>query len=73
MTVRRAMESTDDPDEIVEVLTREAANELVTGAEAQLDLDRLETLAGVRMNALGIMRYLTQRAEQDERGWDQSN
>ena len=28
--------------------------ETVTGAEAQLDLDRLETLAGVRMNAMGI-------------------
>lgn len=67
-TVQRVMKRTDDPDEIVEVLTREAASEVVTGAEAQLDLDRLETLAGIRMNALGIMRYLTQRAE---RGSDQ--
>jgi len=67
-TVQRAMERTDDPDQIVEVLTREAASEVVTGAEAQLDLDRLETLAGIRMNALGIMRYLTQRVE---RGSDQ--
>jgi glyoxylase-like metal-dependent hydrolase (beta-lactamase superfamily II) len=65
-TVQRAMESTDDPDEIAEVLAREAANEAVTGAEAQLDLDRLETLAGIRMNALGIMRYLTQRAEREK-------
>jgi glyoxylase-like metal-dependent hydrolase (beta-lactamase superfamily II) len=65
-TVERAMERTDDPDEIVEVLAREAAKEVVTGAEAQLDLDRLETLAGIRMNALGIMRYLTQRAEQEK-------
>jgi hypothetical protein len=48
------------------VLAREAAKEVVTGAEAQLDLDRLETLAGIRMNALGIMRYLTQRAEQEK-------
>lgn len=66
MTVQRAMEGTDDTDEIVEVLTREAASEVVTGAEAQLDLDRLETLAGIRMNALGMMRYLTQRAEREK-------
>ncbi len=58
--VRGAMRSTTDLDEIVEVLAREAARETVTGAEAQLDLDRLETLAGVRMNAAGIARYLTQ-------------
>jgi hypothetical protein len=57
------MRSTTDLDEIVEVLTRETARETVTGAEAQLDLDRLETLAGVRMNAMGIARYLTKVAE----------
>ncbi len=66
-TVERAMERTSDVDEIVEVLAREAAAEIVTGAEAQLDLDRLETLAGIRMNALGIMRYLAQRAELERR------
>ncbi len=63
--VRGAMRSTSDLDEIVEVLSREAARETVTGAEAQLDLDRLETLAGIRMNATGIARYLTKRAEQE--------
>ena len=61
------MRSTTDLDEIVEVLSPEAARETVTGAEAQLDLDRLETLAGVRMNAAGIVRYLTKRREQDGR------
>lgn len=66
--VRGAMRSTADLDEIVEVLTREAARETVTGAEAQLDLDRLETLAGVRMNATGIARYLTKKAERDAGG-----
>lgn len=63
--VRGAMRATADLDEIVEVLSREAARETVTGAEAQLDLDRLETLAGIRMNATGIVRYLTKRAERD--------
>jgi glyoxylase-like metal-dependent hydrolase (beta-lactamase superfamily II) len=64
-SVRGAMRSTGDLDEIVEVLSREAARETVTGAEAQLDLDRLETLAGIRMNATGIVRYLTRHAELD--------
>jgi glyoxylase-like metal-dependent hydrolase (beta-lactamase superfamily II) len=68
--VRDAMRSTTDLDEIVEVLTREAARETVTGADAQLDLDRLETLAGVRMNAAGIARYLSKRAERDAASGD---
>ena len=68
--VRGAMRSTTDLDEIVEILTREAARETVTGADAQLDLDRLETLAGVRMNAAGIARYLTKRAERDAASGD---
>ena len=59
------MRSTTDLDEIVEILAREAARDTVTGAEAQLDLDRLETLAGVRMNAAGIARYLSKQAERD--------
>ena len=63
--VRSAMRSTTDLDEIVDVLSREAALETVTGAEAQLDLDRLETLAGVRTNAMGIRRYLMKRAERN--------
>jgi glyoxylase-like metal-dependent hydrolase (beta-lactamase superfamily II) len=64
-TVRDAMKATTDVDEIVDVLAKEAAREVVTGAEAQLDLDRLETLAGIRMNAEGIVRYLTKQAERD--------
>jgi glyoxylase-like metal-dependent hydrolase (beta-lactamase superfamily II) len=63
--VRGAMRSTTDLDEIVEVLSREAARETITGAQSQLDLDRLETLAGVRMNAMGIVRYLSKQAELD--------
>jgi glyoxylase-like metal-dependent hydrolase (beta-lactamase superfamily II) len=64
-TVRDALGATTDLDEIVDLLSQEAAREVVTGAEAQLDLDRLETLAGIRMNAEGIMRYLTRRADLD--------
>jgi glyoxylase-like metal-dependent hydrolase (beta-lactamase superfamily II) len=57
--VREALDDTDDLDAIVERLRGLVAGELLTGAEAQLDLDRLETLSSVRMNATGIVRYLT--------------
>ena len=49
-------------------LTFEPVDREVLGCElpeAQLDLDRLETLAGVRMNATGIVRYLRKRAERE--------
>jgi glyoxylase-like metal-dependent hydrolase (beta-lactamase superfamily II) len=61
--VSEALTETDDLDRIVEILARRVAGELATGAEAQLDLDRLETLSSVRMNATGIVRYLTRRRE----------
>jgi len=61
--VSDALDDTDDLDAIVERLGRYVADELVTGAEAQLDLERLETLSSIRMNATGIVRYLTRRRE----------
>jgi glyoxylase-like metal-dependent hydrolase (beta-lactamase superfamily II) len=56
-TVGRAMERTRDLDEIVAILDAESRRDLETGAEATLDLDRLEVLSSVRMNAMGIVRY----------------
>lgn len=66
--VRRAMQTTNDLDEIVEILTREVAEPVATGAESQLDLDRIETLSSIRMNATGLARYwrLRQEAAEDE-------
>lgn len=58
-TVGAALDETDDLDRIVELLRDQVAGEPATGAEAQLDLDRLETLSSIRMNAMGIVRYLT--------------
>jgi glyoxylase-like metal-dependent hydrolase (beta-lactamase superfamily II) len=60
-TVRRAMERTDDLDEIVSVLEAESRRDLETGAQAKLDLDRLELLSSVRMNAMGIVEYWRRR------------
>lgn len=61
--VREALATTDDLDQITELLRREAERDTETGAEATLDLDRFETLSSVRMNAMGIIRYWKKRAE----------
>jgi glyoxylase-like metal-dependent hydrolase (beta-lactamase superfamily II) len=62
-SVGTAMETSDDLDEIVSVLEAEARRDMETGSEAEVDLDRFEILAGVRMNAMGIMRYWQKRRE----------
>jgi glyoxylase-like metal-dependent hydrolase (beta-lactamase superfamily II) len=64
-SVRTAMETTDDLDEIVAVLEAEARNDMETGSDAVIDLDRFEILAGLRMNAMGIMRYWHKRWERE--------
>jgi glyoxylase-like metal-dependent hydrolase (beta-lactamase superfamily II) len=56
-TVGRAMERTQDLDEIVAILDAESRRDLETGAESTFDLDRFEVLSSVRMNAMGIVRY----------------
>jgi glyoxylase-like metal-dependent hydrolase (beta-lactamase superfamily II) len=61
--VRDALERTDDLDEIVALLEREARRDVETGAQAQIDLARFETLSSIRMNAMGIVRYWKKRAE----------
>jgi len=66
--VRDALTRTDDPDEIVALLEREARSDMETGAEARIDLERFETLSSVRMNAAGIVRYWKKRAESEAAG-----
>jgi glyoxylase-like metal-dependent hydrolase (beta-lactamase superfamily II) len=63
VAVGRALERTDDLDEIVAVLEDEVRRDVETGAEAPLDLERLETLSSVRMNAMGIVGYWRRRRE----------
>jgi glyoxylase-like metal-dependent hydrolase (beta-lactamase superfamily II) len=69
--VGRELERTDDLDEIVHVLEGVAREDMETGSEAALDLQRMETLSSVRMNAMGIMRYWQLRKER-ERERDQA-
>jgi glyoxylase-like metal-dependent hydrolase (beta-lactamase superfamily II) len=63
--VGEAMLRTQDLDEIVAILEAVAREDAPTGADADLDLQRLETLSSIRMNATGIMRYWTKRRERE--------
>jgi glyoxylase-like metal-dependent hydrolase (beta-lactamase superfamily II) len=63
--VERELERTNDLDEIVEVLEGVAREDIETGAEATLDLRRMETLSSVRMNAMGIVRYWQLKQERE--------
>lgn len=63
--VRIAMDRTTDLDEIVELLEEAAKRDIETGSQAEVDLGRLEILSGVRINAMGIMRYWQKRRERE--------
>ncbi len=63
--VARELERTEDLDEIVRVLEGVARQDTATGSEAEIDLQRMETLSSVRMNAMGIVRYWQLRKERE--------
>jgi len=63
--VGEAMQRTQDLEEIVAILEDVAREDAETGAEAALDLQRLETLSSIRVNAMGIVRYWTKRRERE--------
>ena len=62
--VGEALERTEDLDEIVRVLQEVARADAETGAEATLDLQAMETLSSIRMNAMGIVGYWSKVREQ---------
>jgi len=59
-----ALEHTDDLDEIVRVLREVARLDAETGAGAALDLQAMETLSSLRLNAMGILGYWSKVREQ---------
>jgi glyoxylase-like metal-dependent hydrolase (beta-lactamase superfamily II) len=63
--VGNAIHRTDDLDEIESLLEREAARDVQTGAQAQIDLERFEFLSSIRMNAMGLIRYWKKRRERE--------
>jgi glyoxylase-like metal-dependent hydrolase (beta-lactamase superfamily II) len=62
--VGEALERTEDLDEIVRELREVALADAETGAEATLDLQAMETLSSIRMNAMGIVGYWSKVREQ---------
>lgn len=64
-----AMDETDDLEELSHRLERAALDDIETGAQATLDLERLEDrlrlLSSIRMNAQGIARYWRKRRERE--------
>lgn len=59
----QAMRTNPDLDAVTEALRAEADLELGPALERGIDPERYEILSSVRMNAMGIMRYLQKRSE----------
>lgn len=67
----RVLERSEDPEALDEVMTalRELARtDAQTGAEAELDLQALETMSSIRLNAMGILGYWRRRREAEAAG-----
>ncbi|MBI4260364.1 MAG: MBL fold metallo-hydrolase [Actinobacteria bacterium] len=62
--VREALDETDDLELIARTLEARTAAEF-DEASPGADLERYEILASMRMNAMGLVRYWTRRAEAD--------
>ena len=61
--VHEAMAESDDLDRVAEILDHRTADEFP--AETAAERDRYELLADMRMNAMGLIRYWTKRAERE--------
>jgi len=58
-------ERDDALDEVMRVLRDVARTDATTGAEAELDLQAMETMSSIRLNSMGILGYWrpTRKAE----------
>ena len=62
--VHEAMGTTDDLDQITEILRSRTASEF-DAAPPGADVERYEVLSGMRVNAAGLVRYWRKRAEHE--------
>ncbi|MEX2275393.1 MAG: MBL fold metallo-hydrolase [Actinomycetota bacterium] len=60
-TVRRALLTTDDVDEIASLLERQGATEYEHDAGEPIDMEKYDVLSSIRMNAAGLSRYWHKR------------
>ena len=63
--VRAALAVGDDLDRIVTLLERRGAGEYHEDSGEPIDMERYDLLSSIRMNAMGMIRYWTRRAEAD--------
>jgi len=61
-TVRRALLTTDDIEEIAGLLQQQGAAEYEDDSGQPIDLEKYDVLSSIRMNAAGLSRYWTKRA-----------
>jgi glyoxylase-like metal-dependent hydrolase (beta-lactamase superfamily II) len=61
--VEEAMATSDELDDVAEALTLRTAGEFRGEDGAALDPDRYDLLSSVRMNAMGILRYVHRRRD----------
>jgi len=72
--VGAALERDLDPDgegaldEVMRVLRDVASADAPTGAQAELDLQAMEAMSSIRLNAMGILGYWRRRREVDDAG-----
>ena len=68
--LERGLESDPDEalDEVMRVLRDVARSDAQTGAEADLDLQAMETMSSIRLNAMGILGYWRRRLEDESEG-----
>ncbi len=63
--VRTAMDETDDLDLITEILAARTSAEFDEAGASEEARERHEVLSGTRINAAGLVRYWTKRAERE--------
>jgi glyoxylase-like metal-dependent hydrolase (beta-lactamase superfamily II) len=64
-TVRRSLTVGDDLDRVVAILERQGATEYREDSGEHIDTERYDVLSSIRMNAMGLIRYWTKRAERE--------
>jgi glyoxylase-like metal-dependent hydrolase (beta-lactamase superfamily II) len=63
--VRRALNDTEDLEEITAILERRGAAEYLEDSGESIDMERYDVLSSIKMNAAGLSRYWRKRAQHE--------
>ncbi|MEX0756231.1 MAG: MBL fold metallo-hydrolase [Actinomycetota bacterium] len=64
-TVRRALLTDADVEEITDLLTQQGSREYETDAGEPIDMEKYDVLSSIRMNGAGLARYWSKRPDTD--------